>query len=85
MTFPDIILWTEGKEREWGRGSKIWLRQLCSISGCNPQTPQAGHSQSEIYQNWRAATLQSFGETGRTREKCGGTGDFGISDIPEVP
>ena len=28
--------------------------------------------------------MQSVGETRRTREKCGGTGSFGIGDIPEV-
>ena len=66
------------------RRSKIWVRQLCSVSGCNPQAPQAGHGQLAIYQNRRAATLQSVGETRRTREKCGGTSSFGIGDIPEV-
>ena len=85
MAFLYIILWTEGKEREWGwRGSKIWARQLCSVSGCNPQAPQAGHGQLAIYQNRRAATLQSVGGAGRTREKCGGTGSFGgIGNIPD--
>ena len=67
------------------RRSKIWVRQCYLVSGCNPQAPQAGHGQLAIYQNWRAATLQSVGEAGRTREKCGGTGGFGTGDIPEIP